>query len=54
MSKEEFERKVYEGKIEKLLSKRIYLNIGHLESGMYELNIIHNKRTIKIITFRKS
>lgn len=46
-------RKMYEGKLEKILSKKIYLNIGHLEEGVYELNIIHKNRIIKIISFRR-
>ena len=49
----EVKRKMYEGELEKILSKKIYLNIGHLEEGFYELNIIYKNRTIKIISFRK-
>jgi hypothetical protein len=46
-------RKTYEGEIEKLLSKKIYLNINHLEKGIYELNIIYKNKAIKIISFKR-
>ena len=36
----------YEGKIEKLPDKKIYINVNHLEKGNYELNIINKNKLI--------
>jgi len=48
------ERKIhYEGRLEKMDSKKIYLNIDQLEKGNYKLNIIHNKKIIKTTLFIK-
>jgi len=41
------------GTIEKLPSTKIYLNINHLEKGIYDLNIIHKNRIIKSTHFSK-
>lgn len=41
------------GTIEKLPSNKIYLNINHLEKGVYDLNIIHKNKIIKSTHFSK-
>lgn len=43
----------YEGQIEKLPDKKIYLNINHLEKGEYELNIINKNKLIIKTKFNK-
>lgn len=43
----------YEGKLNTLPDKKIYININHLEKGDYELNIIHHKKIIVKTTFNK-
>ncbi len=43
----------YEGQIEKLPDKKIYLNINHLEKGEYELNIINKNKLIVKTKFNK-
>tara|TARA_Y100000815_G_C13291737_1_gene481117 strand:+ start:539 stop:694 length:156 start_codon:yes stop_codon:yes gene_type:complete len=43
----------YEAKIENIPSKKIYLNINHLEKGDYELNIIHKNKLLTKTTFKK-
>lgn len=43
----------YEGKLEKLPDKKIYININHLEKGNYELNIIHKNKLVRKTTFKK-
>lgn len=43
----------YEGKLEKLDSKKIYLNINHLAKGTYKLTIINNNKIIKSTQFKK-
>ena len=43
----------YEGQIEKLPDKKIYLNINHLEKGKYELNIINKNKLIVKTKFNK-
>lgn len=43
----------YEGHIEKLPDKKIYLNINHLEKGEYELNIINKNKLIVKTKFNK-
>ena len=43
----------YEATIDKLPSKKVYINVNHLEEGEYELNIINKKKLISQITFQK-
>ncbi len=43
----------YEGKINKLPSKTIFINVNHLEKGNYELNIVHNNKLIIKTNFIK-
>ncbi len=44
---------LYEGKIEKLPDKKIYINVNHLEKGNYELNIINKNKLIVRTKFIK-
>ena len=39
--------------IEKLPSKKIYINVNHLENGNYELNIIYKNKLITKTNFKK-
>ena len=43
----------YEGKLEKIPSQKILININHLEKGEYELNIIHKNKVLKKTNFKK-
>jgi hypothetical protein len=43
----------YEGQIEKLPEKKIYINVNHLEKGNYELNIINQNKLIVKTKFNK-
>lgn len=43
----------YEGKLEKMPSQKILININHLEKGEYELNIIHKNKILKKTNFKK-
>lgn len=43
----------YEGKIEKLPDKIIYVNVNHLDKGNYELNIINQNKLIVKTKFNK-
>ena len=43
----------YEGNLEKLLQKKIYINVNHLDKGNYELHIIQNNKLILKTTFKK-
>jgi hypothetical protein len=43
----------YIGSLDAFKSKSIYLNINHLEKGIYTLNIIHKNKIIKKLTFNK-
>lgn len=45
--------KKYEGKLPELPSSEIYLNIDHLEEGIYELKIIHKNKIIHKTSFKK-
>lgn len=45
--------KKYDVKIEKLPDKKIYINVGHLEKGTYELNIVHKKKVVNKVIFEK-
>jgi len=44
----------YTGTIEDLLSKKILLNINHLQDGDYCLKIMHQKKVIKEVRFSKN
>jgi len=46
-------KNVFEGSVEKLNSKKIYLNINHLDKGNYKLNIVHKNRVINTTQFKK-
>ncbi len=46
-------RKKYEGKIDELPDKKIYINVNNLEKGDYEINITHQNKLIKKTTFKK-
>ena len=41
------------GSIDSLPEKQIYLNINHLEEGLYILKILHDSKVIKKISFHK-
>lgn len=43
----------YEGKLQKMPSQKILININHLEKGEYELNIIHKNKVLKKTNFKK-
>lgn len=43
----------YEAKLNELPSKKIYINVNHLEKGDYELNIINKNKLITKTTFKK-
>lgn len=43
----------YESKIELFPSKKIYINVNHLEKGSYELNIIYKNKLITKTNFKK-
>lgn len=43
----------YEAKLKELPSKKIYINVNHLEKGEYELNIINQNKLITKTTFKK-
>ena len=43
----------YEGKIEKLPDKKIFINVNHLEKGNYELNIINQNKLLVKTKFKK-
>ncbi|MEL7005781.1 MAG: hypothetical protein AAFN93_24085 [Bacteroidota bacterium] len=42
----------YEGSIHHLPQK-IYLNVDYLQNGEYQLKIIHDRKVIKTIQFKK-
>lgn len=46
-------KNVFEGNFEKLDSKKIYLNINHLDKGKYKLNIVHKNKIISTTQFKK-
>ena len=46
-------KNVFEGSVEKLNSKKIYLNINHLDKGNYKLNIVHKNKVINTTQFKK-
>lgn len=43
----------YEANIDKLPSKKVYINVNHLDKGDYELNIINENKLIRKTTFKK-
>ncbi len=43
----------YEGRLDSIPKKQIYLNINHLETGKYLLKIVYKNKVIKHITFKK-
>jgi hypothetical protein len=45
--------KEYEGRIEKVASNKIFLNINNLEKGIYKLKIVHKNKIIKSVHFTK-
>jgi len=44
----------YQGEIEKLPNKKIYINVNNLEKGDYEINITHQNKLVKKTTFKKT
>ncbi|HPF98335.1 MAG: T9SS type A sorting domain-containing protein [Flavobacteriaceae bacterium] len=42
-----------EGDLEKFLTTNIYLNVNHLDKGVYQLKIIHKNKVIKTTKFIK-
>jgi len=45
--------KRYEGILYKFLSKDIYLNVGYLEEGNYNLKIVNKDKVICTTRFKK-
>jgi len=43
----------FETRLEELPGKKIYLNVGHLDKGEYELNIVYKNKLIVKTTFKK-
>lgn len=46
-------QKTYTGQMKDVFGKKIYLNIQHLETGVYELKIIHNNKIVRSFEFFK-
>jgi len=46
-------KKTFIGKLDNLPSYKIYLNVNHLEKGIYTLKIVHKNKVIKKTTFKK-
>ncbi|MBP9793427.1 MAG: hypothetical protein KBC56_05450 [Flavobacterium sp.] len=44
---------LYGTSLEKLPSRKIYINVNHLEKGDYELNIIYKNKLITKTNFKK-
>lgn len=44
---------VYIGNVDMLKSKKIYLNINHLEKGNYKLKIVNKNKVINTTQFKK-
>tara|TARA_R110000868_G_C10337919_1_gene714918 strand:- start:137 stop:289 length:153 start_codon:yes stop_codon:yes gene_type:complete len=42
-----------EGDIDHFKEHKIYLNVNHLEKGIYTLKIVHKNKVIKKTTFKK-
>jgi hypothetical protein len=47
------EKKAFIGKLDNLPNFKIYLNVNHLEKGLYTLKIVHKNKVIKKTTFKK-
>ena len=43
----------YEAKINEFPSKKIFINVNHLEKGEYELNIINKNKLLSKTQFKK-
>lgn len=46
-------KKTFVGKLDNLPKHNIYLNINHLEKGIYTLKIVYKNKIIKKTTFKK-
>lgn len=46
-------KKIYEGKLNKVPSDKIYLNVNNLKKGLYTLKIINKNKVIKKTKFNK-
>ncbi|QIE60305.1 hypothetical protein G5B37_12255 [Rasiella rasia] len=47
-------KKYYSGKLDDIKANEIFINIKELDAGNYILNIIHRKKIIKSVYFRKN
>lgn len=43
----------YKGEIESVQEKMIYINVNHLEKGLYQLDIIHKNKVLTKAAFKK-
>lgn len=46
--------KKYKGSVEEFITNKIYLNINHLEKGIYKLKLVHKNKIIKSVQFIKN
>ncbi len=46
-------KKTFEGKLDHFPKHNIYLNINHLDKGIYTLKIVYKNKIIKKTTFKK-
>jgi|GEM_PF-732670 len=46
-------RLIHSGDLPTMPSERIFLNVNYLKNGVYTLNIMHQNKVIKQITFKK-
>ena len=46
-------KKSYVGELIYIPKHKIYLNVNHLEKGIYTLNIVYKNKVIKKTTFNK-
>lgn len=46
-------QKTYTGQLKNVFSKKIYINIQHLDKGVYELKIVHNNKIVRSFEFLK-
>ncbi len=44
---------VYTGILDSLPKTTIYLNVDHLDKGIYQLQISHKHRIVKVVHFKK-
>lgn len=44
----------FQADLQRLEHRKIYLNIGHLDLGEYELLIVHHNKVITKTVFKKS